>query len=454
MRCLFRRCKDVCIALAVCGVLASPLAFAAKQNAVANGQPSTNANGTFTLKMRSDLVLTNVVVRDKKTGQIVQGLTQNDFTVLENGKPQRIQSFDYQSVDAVTNPDEGTVSGQVTLGAVLNTNGSVNQTALENRRLIVLMFDMTSMQVEDLGRAVAAAKKYVQNQMQPADLVALVSFATSVSVDQDFTSDKTLLLRGLDRYNGNEGQGLAAGGSGSTSGVADTSASYTPDENEYNYINVDLKLYAIADIAHSLERINAKKSLLFFSGGLTRTGIENQASLHAAVNAAVRANLSIYSADIRGLQALPPVGDSQTGSLQGNAAYSGAAVQNQLDSNFDSQETLSTLSTDTGGKAFFDTNNFAPAFQRIQRDTAAYYMLGFRSTNPARDGKYRRLTVRIHRSGVKLEYRPGYYAPADFRHTTSDDRERELRHGRNSTERTTRIALFSSNCAITESGTC
>ncbi len=426
MRCLFRRCKDVCIALAVCGVLASPLAFAAKQNAVANGQPSTNANGTFTLKMRSDLVLTNVVVRDKKTGQIVQGLTQNDFTVLENGKPQRIQSFDYQSVDAVTNPDEGTVSGQVTLGAVLNTNGSVNQTALENRRLIVLMFDMTSMQVEDLGRAVAAAKKYVQNQMQPADLVALVSFATSVSVDQDFTSDKTLLLRGLDRYNGNEGQGLAAGGSGSTSGVADTSASYTPDENEYNYINVDLKLYAIADIAHSLERINAKKSLLFFSGGLTRTGIENQASLHAAVNAAVRANLSIYSADIRGLQALPPVGDSQTGSLQGNAAYSGAAVQNQLDSNFDSQETLSTLSTDTGGKAFFDTNNFAPAFQRIQRDTAAYYMLGFRSTNPARDGKYRRLTVRIHRSGVKLEYRPGYYAPADFRHTTSDDREREL----------------------------
>ena len=426
MRCLFVHSKKIFIALVVCGFLASSLAVAAKQNAATSGQPGTNANGTFTLKMRSDLVLTNIVVRDKKTGQIVRGLTQNDFTVLENGKPQRIQSFDYQSVDAVTNPDEGTVSGQAALGAVLNTNGSVNQTALENRRLIVLMFDMTSMQVEDLDRAVAAAKKYVQNQMQPADLVALVSFATSVSVDQDFTSDKTLLLRGLDRYNGNEGQGLAAGGSGSTSGVADTSASYTPDENEYNYINVDLKLYAIADIAHSLERINAKKSLLFFSGGLTRTGIENQASLHAAVNAAVRANLSIYSADIRGLQALPPVGDSQTGSLQGNAAYSGAAVQNQLDSNFDSQETLSTLSTDTGGKAFFDTNNFAPAFQRIQRDTAAYYMLGFRSTNPARDGKYRRLTVRIHRSGVKLEYRPGYYAPADFRHTTSDDREREL----------------------------
>lgn len=401
---------------------------------MAQVQPSSsnNASSSYTLKVRSDLVLTNVVVRDKKTGQIVRGLTANDFTIQENGKAQRIVSFDFQSVDAVANADQGTISGQASTGAVLNSNGSVNQAALQNRRLIVMMFDLTSMQVEDLDRAVAAAKNYVQHQMQRADLVALVSFGTSLSVDQDFTADKQVLLNGLNRYNGNEGQGLAAGGTGTTTGTADVSASYTPDESEYNYINVDLKLYAIADIARSLEKINGKKSLLFFSGGLTRTGIENQASLHAAVNAAVRANMSIYSADIRGLQALPPVGDSQTASLQGNAAYSGSAVQSQLDANFDSQETLSTLSVDTGGKAFFDTNDFAPAFQRIQHDTSAYYMIGFRSTNPARDGKYRRLTVRINRSGVKLEYRPGYYAPADFRHTTKEDRERELQEQLNS----------------------
>jgi VWFA-related protein len=383
------------------------------------------AGTTFTLKVRSDLVLTNVVVRDKKTGQIVRGLTQDDFTVLENGKQQHILSFDFQSVDAVTNA-EGTVSGQAATTPVLNSNGTVNQAALQNHRLIVMMFDLTSMQVEDLDRAVAAAKNYVQHQMEPADMAALVSFGTSLSVDQDFTANKQLLLAGLDRYNGNEGQGLAAGGNGTTAGTADLSASYSPDESEYNYINTDLKLYAIADIAHSLEKINAKKSLLFFSGGLTKTGIENQASLHAAVNAAVRANMSIYSADIRGLQALSPVGDAQTASLQGNAAFNGSAVQGQLDANFDSQETLSTLSVDTGGKAFLDTNDFAPAFQRIQHDTSAYYMIGFRSSNPARDGKYRKLTIRINRSNVKLEYRAGYYAPADFRHTTKDDREREL----------------------------
>ena len=396
------------------------------QNAKAGQIVGSNGAG-FTLRVNSDLVLTNVVVRDKKTGQIVRGLTAKDFTILENGKPQQIHTIDFQSVDAVTTPSEGTVSGASTPTApVLDAKGNIDEKMLENHRLIVLMFDLSSMEVEDLDRALAAARHYVNDQMQPADLVALVSYGTSPSVDQDFTADKTLLLRGLARYSGIEGQGLQAGGSGSTNGTADVGAAYTPDENEYNYINIDLKLYAIADIARSLERINAKKSLLFFSGGLTRTGIENQASLHAAVNAAVRANMSIYSADIRGLQALPPVGDSQTGSLQGNAAYSGAAVQNQLDSNFDSQETLSTIASDTGGKAFFDTNNFAPAFTRIQHDTAAYYMIGFRSSNPARDGKFRRLTIRVRRRGVKVEYRPGYFAPADFRHTAHEDREREL----------------------------
>ena len=62
----------------------------------------------------------------------------------------------------------------------------------------------------------------------------------------------------------------------------------------------------------------------------------------------------------------------------------------------------------------------------MQRDTSAYYAIGYHSTNPARDGKYRRLTIKINRPGIKLEYRPGYYAPADFQHSGKEDREREL----------------------------
>ncbi len=87
---------------------------------------------------------------------------------------------------------------------------------------------------------------------------------------------------------------------------------------------------------------------------------------------------------------------------------------------------MATLSSDTGGKAFFDSNDFSPAFQRIQQDTSAYYVIGFRSTDTLRDGRYRRLTIKINRPGVKLEYRPGYYAPADYQHANKDERERQL----------------------------
>ena len=207
--------------------------------------------------------------------------------------------------------------------------------------------------------------------------------------------------------------------------MEDTTA-YTPDESEYNDLNTDRELFALRAISKSLERISEKKSLLYFSGGISRDGIENQASLRAAINAAVRANLAIYSVDTRGLQAVSPLGDASTGSLRGTGAYNGGALQNNMNANFATQEVMATLSSDTGGKAFFDSNDFAPAFAQIQHDTSAYYVIGFHSTNPARDGKYRRLTIKINRPDLKLEYRPGYYAPADFKHSGKEDREREL----------------------------
>ena len=145
--------------------------------------------------------------------------------------------------------------------------------------------------------------------------------------------------------------------------------------------------------------------------------------MRAATNEAVKANMAIYSVDSRGLEAMPPVGNASKGSLRGTAAYSGGAMQSQLDANFGSQETLATLSSDTGGKAFFDSNDFAPAFQQVQHDTEAYYILGFHSTNTARDGSYRHLTVKLNRNDVKIDYRPGYYAPADFQHQKTEDRE-------------------------------
>ena len=101
-------------------------------------------------------------------------------------------------------------------------------------------------------------------------------------------------------------------------------------------------------------------------------------------------------------------------------------MQSRLDSNFASQETLGTLAADTGGKFFSDSNDFGPAFAQIQHDTEAYYILGFRSTDLRRDGAFRKLTIKLNRADAKLEYRPGYFAPADFQHQKTEDRELAL----------------------------
>jgi len=384
--------------------------------------PQTSA---FTLRVNSDLVLTNIVVRDKKTGEIVKGLTAKDFTVTEQGKPQHIISFDFESVDQAAALNEATINASAPNGIFGAKTGTATQEELRNHRLIVMFFDITSMQPEDIERAQDSARNYINKQMHPADVVAVVSLNATLSLDQDFTSSKDLLLHAVNSYSGTEGQGYG-GGATSTSNQVEDASSFSPDESEYNDLNTDRELYAIEDISKSLAYLNEKKSLLYFSGGIQRDGIENQASLHAAINASVRANVSIYSVDARGLQAISPLGDATTGNLRGANSFNGAALQNNLDSNFNTQEVMANLSSDTGGKAFFDTNDFSPAFDRIQRDTSAYYVIGYHSTDLRRDGRYRRISIKVDRSDVKLEYRPGYYAPADFRHANKDERERQL----------------------------
>ncbi len=393
-------------------------------------QVNQQAGGTYTITNNVNIVLNNVTVRDKKTGELVKGLKASDFTIIEDKKPQRVSSFDFQNVDqAAVLAEKNTVTGKATIAQLLERQLGATTQELRDHRLIVVFFDLSSMQDEDIDRAVQAGQDYVNKQMQPADLVALVSLSTGLTMDQDFTSDKQALLRGLGKYNGQDaaGAGLTAGGTtGSTDGTSDDTTSFAADDSEYTSLNTDRQLFAIRTIAKSLERVDQRKSMLYFSGGLSRNGIENQASLRAATNEAAKANMAIYSVDTRGLQAISPLGDASKGSLRGTSAYSGKATQAAFNANFASQETLGTLSADTGGKAFFDSNDFSTAFQTVQHDTEAYYILGFKSTNQAHDGSFRKLTIKVNRPDVTIQYRPGYYAPADFQHSKTEDREQQL----------------------------
>jgi VWFA-related protein len=412
------------------------------QTSDTQGTAAQQTPGGYTLSVNANIVLTNVVVRDRKTGALIKDLKASDFQILENGKPQKIASFDYENVDEAATLAEKTVTGKASVADLIERSFGSDPARLKDHRLIVIFFDLSSMQDEDIDRAVDAAKKYVTEKMQPADLVAMVSMSTGLSLDQDFTSDKTALLRVLAAYNGDDTTGFTNGGTGTTDGTSDDTTAFAADDTEYNSLNTDRELLAIRSIAKSLEHVDQRKSMLYFSGGLTRNGIENQASLRAATNEAAKANLAIYSVDSRGLQAMPPGGDASKGSLRGSSAYSGSAITAQFNANFSSQETLATLSSDTGGKAFFDSNDFAPAFQQVQNDTAAYYILGFKSSDQRQDGAYRHLTVKVNRPDVKLEYRPGYYAPADFHHQKTEDREIALQEQLRSDVPATDVALY------------
>ncbi|HZD95788.1 MAG TPA: VWA domain-containing protein [Candidatus Sulfotelmatobacter sp.] len=434
------------IATALIAALLFPGALA--QTPAQQPQNDKDKQGLYRLRVETQLVLVNVVVRDKQ-GKLVTDLKKDDFTILEDGAAQRLSSFDFENLDM---QPVATATSQETPGAPVVTPAATPakpiltakdaDQALSNKRVIVLFFDLGSMSPDETERSVQAAKKYVQTKMTSADLIAIVSLASSLRLDQDFTGDQARLLRVMNRFSHSEGQGMDNGSTGDADGIEETGNAYTPDETEYNQFNTDRKLQALQSLCQVLGKFNQKKSIIYFSSGMTQTGLENQSALRAAVNTAVKANVAIYTMDSRGLEAEPPGGSASSASLRGTAMYSGSAVQSRLDANFASQETLTTLSGDTGGKAFLDTNDLGQVFDRVQRDTSVYYVLGYKSSNALRDGKYRRIQVNVNRRGVTMEFRKGYYAPKDFQHFNAEDKEQQMQDELASELPNTDVALY------------
>ena len=389
----------------------------------------------------TELVLVNIVVRDK-SGAVVRGLTQDDFVVTEDDKPQTVTSFDFEELDRADAAPAAPESRQPILDkkpapaprqAVAPAAAPVEAPVarpkidMRGRRLIVLFFDLSSMQPEEIERAAKSAHDYVEKQLSPADSIAIASFASSLRVDLDFTADKETIGQAIDRFSAASGQGFEEGAVGDPDATADNGAAFTPDDTEFNIFNTDRRLDALQTLADALSGIEQKKSVIYYSSGMSQSGNDNQVELKRTIDRANRANVSIYAADMRGLQASVPGGDATQGSTRGRGAFSGASVASQFSRMSSTQDTLTTMAEDTGGRAFFDSNSFGDVFQRVVDDTSAYYVLGYSSTNPNRDGRFRRIKVRLaKRTDLKLEYRSGYYAPRDFAHATRDDRQQQL----------------------------
>jgi VWFA-related protein len=385
-----------------------------------------------TLRAQSEIVRIDVEVTDK-SGKPIKGLHEDQFTITDNGKPQKISSFSYSDIESVASaaPDNAKPVVIPVDGGPASTAQSVSD-EVRDRRMIVLFFDLTSMEPDDITRAHDSAVKFLAKQMTPADLVSVVVFGTQVSVLANFTNDRAVLGKAVAQILPGAGSQLAenqyaAAQNGEYDVEQDTQAAYTPDQTEFNVFNTDQKLIAIESIVNVLAAIPGRKALVEFTGGITQTGEENRAELTAATDAANRADVSIYSIDARGMFATPPGGDVTTAAATGTSMFSGASVYHQTDQREDSRDTLATLSTDTGGRAFFDLGDLSDAFPKIQQDNGGYYLVGYSLPPDVKhDGRWRAVAVKVKAPGAHVRYRNGYYAPRDFRHLEKEDKEQQL----------------------------
>lgn len=373
----------------------------------------------------ANLVVVNVSVRDR-SGSPIEGLTRDDFEILEDGKQQTLSVFEFQRLAGKVAQPVATPATTAKTPAI--TPSAPGQVRYRDRRLLVLFFDFSSMEPAEQIRAQQAALKFIREQMAPSDLVAVMSFANRLRVLEDFTDDRERLASVIGALRIGEASELAAeADTGGEEGGPDTGAAFTADETEFNIFNTDRKLSALESAARMLTSLPEKKALVYFSGGVGRTGIENQSQLLATINAAVRANLSFYAVDARGLMALPPGGAASQPAARGNAVFTGSAQRQQRERFSNQQETLVALAEETGGKALLDTNDLSEGIVQAQRDIQSYYILGYYSANAALDGRFRRIQVRLKRPlRARLDYRQGYFAAKEFGRFTATDKERQL----------------------------
>lgn len=388
-----------------------------------------NAQGPATFQTGTQLVVEPVTVTDK-SGKPIENLTAKDFTVTEDGMPQTIRFFEFQKLKQPSGAEPvkeiGPVQPLAKYPRTQISPESAGKIRYQDRRLLALYFDMSMMPVADQLRAFEAAQKFIRTQMSPSDLIAIMMYqGGGVQVLQDFTDDRERLLSIVETLIVGEDQDSVV--NENDAGAADTGAAFGQDDSEFNIFNTDRQLSALQTAAKMLGMLSEKKALLYFASGLRLNGVDNQAQLHATINAAIRAGVSFWPIDARGLVAQAPLGDATKGSPGGIGMYTGASAL-AVTTNFQrSQDTLWALASDTGGKALLDYNDLASGIVQAEQAVSSYYILGYYTTNPNLDGKFRRIKISLNGNlAANLDYRQGYFAGKQFGKFTKAEKERQL----------------------------
>ena len=441
-------------------------AAAMLQSPVLSGQAPQPPGVTFQVEV--NYVDVDVVVTDEQ-GQFVTGLTRDDFTVFEDGKPQKIDTFSLVDLP-VEKSQEIVVEGRA-----IPADTRTNRRPFDGRVYVIVLDDLDvsalrSTPVRD------AARRFVREHMAANDIGAVVYTSGRSDAAQEFTTDRELLIKAIDKFQGRRlrslslerldayYQRIAYGynlrndpdpNTGSINSQDPAGYGRTSDLTELERGTRALTvLDTLKNTAEFLGNVRGRrKAVLFFSEGLDYP-IRDVFGAHDAtvviratqdaITAAARANVNYYTIDPRGLAGMTTDFMESAGIGNGvgttgpvllvpgtNTPVSGVTgasggvfnVQDELLQEFrTSQDTLRELAEQTGGLAAVNTNNIEPAFQRIADANSRYYVLGYYPPNHPRDGRFHKIEVRVTRPGLRVQARRGYASP---RGRTPEERKRD-----------------------------
>jgi VWFA-related protein len=369
----------------------------------------------LTFRVEVNYVEVDAVVTDAQ-GNAVTDLTLDDFDVLEDGRPQKVTAFSQVDIPVARAAQPLFASGPI------EPDVQTNQQA--DGRLYLIVLDDLHTSFTNTPRVKLALRQFIERSFGTNDLAAVVYTSGRGQDGQDFTNNPRLLLAAIDKFIGRNLPSATAerfGATGRSCAPASLSgtrisATLDPCEAERGF-HARTSMSSIRKLAEFMAGVRGRrKAMLLISEGISYdvNDVFNNRSANIvldetrdAIAAATRGNVVIYAIDPRGLDVLD---DAAIGGIpeemRNDSPARGLLSELQL-----SQNSLRTITAETGGFAALNRNDFSDAFARIVRENSSYYVLGYYPSNDRRDGRFRRIDVRVKRPGLQVRSRRGYVAP-------------------------------------------
>ena len=410
-----RKARAGFVLASVASVLLSAVSVREETGLHAAAQQQTPpAQPPVRFKVDVELVEIDAIVTDA-AGRVVRGLTQKDFEILEEGKPQPIGTFAMVDIP-IERADPPAFRAAPPEPDVFS-----NRREFDGRLFVVVLDDLQT-DAARTARVRTAARQFVERYVGANDLVAIVQ-TSGAGGGQDFTASRQRLVAAIDRFIGNKLKSATELKIEHYRETAARGVTEKPKDTEdlQRAFRARASLSALSGVAGYLSGVHGRrKALVYFGEGIdydianfveARDTSSVQGAMRDLVAAATRANVSIYSVDPRGLST--GMEDAINFVTIPEATSVGIGIASMQDELSRSHTSMRAMSEETGGVAFLNRNDTDAAFRRIVEENSTYYILGYYPRDGRRDGRYRRVQVRMTRPGLQVRARPGYVAPVD-----------------------------------------